>query len=185
MGLNHTLMSTDPNATVEYAGGISEAPEERTTDVFWPSTFENQGFANTLNIQNSTTDSAAAATALATGYRTLNGALGMIPADLDGDGEEKEFRTVQNVREAATLAGKATAVLSTDKLTGATPNAFIVHHYSRKDKKLLLEQQEALDSTRLDCSYLWCSYDSDDLLKNFKKAIDVCDDNPGGFFIML
>ena len=184
MGLNHTVMASDSDAIVEYAGGVSTVPEESTTDIFWPSTFDNQGLANTLNIQNSTTDSAAAATALATGYRTLNGALGMIPADLDGDGEEEEFRTVQNVREAATLAGMSTSVLSTDKLTGATPNAFIAHHYSRKDKKLLLEQQKALDSTRLDCSYLWCSYDSDDFLKEFKKAIDVCDDNPDGFFIM-
>lgn len=184
MGINHTIMATDKDCMVEYAGGVAVSPEETTTDVFWPSTFENQGLANTLNIQNSTTDSAASATALATGYRTLNGALGMIPADLDGDGEKKEFCTVQNVRESATLAGRATAVLSTDKQTGATPNAFLVHHHTRKEKKLLLEKQEALDSTRLDCSYLWCSYDSDDFFSKFKKAIDVCDDNPGGFFLM-
>lgn len=184
MGLNHTKMSTDEKATVEYAEGIISAPDEKGFDTFWPSTFTNIGSAVTLNIQNSTTDSAAAATALSTGCKTLNGALGMIPCDLDGDGEENEYRSVQNVREAAALKGKATAVLSTDRQTGATPNGFLVHHSSRKDKDIILKQQTALDMSRLACNYLWCSYDSDDLFSEFCDALDTCDDNPGGFFIM-
>lgn len=184
MGLNHTKMATDENPLVEYAGETLATPDESGCNIFWPSTFENIGKAVTLNIQESTTDSAAGATALSTGYKTLNGALGMIPADLDGDGEENEFRSVQNVREAATLRGKATAVVSTDKQTGATPNAFLVHHTSRKDRDIILEQQTALDMTRLACNYVWCSYDSNDVLENFIEAVDTCDDNPGGFFIM-
>ena len=184
MGFNHTKMATDPDCRIKYSDGTVAVPEEAGIDIFWPATFEHAGDSTTLNIFDSTTDSAAGATALATGYKTSNGALGMIPADLDGDGKEDEFRTVQNVREAATLAGKATAVVSTDRQSGGTPNAFLVHHYTRTEKKLILEQQKALDSTRLDCTYLWCSYDSDDVFKNFKKAIDECDDNPGGFFIM-
>ncbi len=184
MGLNHTKMATDDVAVVEYAGGTFASADEKGCEVFWPSTFENIGDAVTLNYQNSTTDSAAGATALSTGHKTLNGALGMIPADLDGDGEKNEYQSVQNVREAACLAGKATAVLSTDKQTGATPNAFLIHHTSRQDRNIILEQQTALDMTRLACNYLWCSYDSDEALENFKEAIDVCDDNLGGFFIM-
>ena len=115
MGLNHTIMATDPAPLVEYGNGRISPPEESGTGVFWPATFDHVGNAVTLNIQNSTTDSAAGATALSTGYKTLNGALGMIPADLDGDGVEDEFRSVQNVRELATLRGKATGVLSTDR----------------------------------------------------------------------
>ena len=108
----------------------------------------------------------------------------MIPADLDGDGEENEHRSVQNVREFASLRGKATAVVSSDKLTGATPNAFLVHHTSRKDRDIILEQQTALDMTRLACNYVWCSYDSNEVVDSFIEAVDVCDDNMGGFFIM-
>ena len=184
MGLNHTLMATDSTAVVEYADGTIASPDEKAIPIFWPSTFDHIGDAVTLNIQQSTTDSAAGATALSTGYKTLNGALGMVPADLDGDGEANEFRSVQNVREVATMMGKATAVLSTDKITGATPNAFLIHHYTRKDKNIIKEQQKALESSRLAPNYLWCSYDSDDILSSFKEAVDKCDDNPGGFFIM-
>ena len=184
MGFNHTILATDRAPVVQHAESSIYAPDEKGTDVFWPSTFENKGEAITLNIQQSTTDSAAGATALSTGYKTLNGALGMIPADLDGDGVENEFRAVLNVREAAALNGLATAVISTDKLTGATPNAFLVHHTSRKDRNIILEQQTALTSTRLDYNYLWCSYDSDEAFDEFKKAIDACDDNKNGFFIM-
>lgn len=185
MGLNHTRMASDSDCRVEYASGNIVSPDEKGFEVFWPSTFDNIGESITLNIQNSTTDSAAGATALSTGYKTLNGALGMIPADLDGDGEENEFRTVQNVREAATLSGKATGILSTDKQTGATPNAFLIHHYTRKDRDIILRQQTALDMTRLACNYLWCSYDSNDAFDELRDAIDTCDDNPGGFFIMM
>ena len=184
MGFNHTKLATDEDPVAQYTESTLFAPDEKGTDIFWPATFENQGESITLNIQQSTTDSAAGATALSTGHKTLNGALGMIPADLDGDGEEDEFRSVLNVREAAALKGLATAVISTDKLTGATPNAFLVHHTSRKDRNIILEQQSALASTRLDYSYLWCSYDSDDVFEEFKKAIDICDDNANGFFIM-
>jgi len=184
MGLNHTKMATDPACIVEYAGGVIEAPDEKATGIFWPSTYEHIGDAVTLNIQASTTDSAAGATALSTGYKTLNGALGMVPADLDGDGDASEFRSVQNVRELATMMGKATAVISTDKITGATPNAFLIHHYTRKDRNIIREQQKALKSSRLAPNYLWCSYDSDEVFAEFTKAVDECDDNPGGFFIM-
>ncbi len=67
------------------------------------------------------TDSAAAATALATGYKAINGTLGR---DANGN-------NVQNIRELAHASGAKTAVLTTDVITGATPAAFLVHIYSR------------------------------------------------------
>ena len=184
MGENHIRLATDENAFVKHTTTAPHHMDETSLDVFWPELFENVGNAFTLNYQLSTTDSAAGATALSTGYKTLNGALGMVPADLDGDGEENEFRSVQNVREAAALSGMSTAVLSTDKITGATPNAFLVHHTSRMEKDLLLEQQTALSLSHLACTYLWCSYDSDDALSELIDAVNECGENPNGFFIM-
>lgn len=184
MGENHINLTTDENAFVSHTNTAPHHIDEKSIDVFWPEYFENCGYAFTLNYQLSTTDSAAGATALSTGHKTLNGALGMVPADLDGDGEENEFRSVQNVREAAALSGMSTAVLSTDKITGATPNAFLVHHTSRKDKDLILEQQTALSLSHLACTYLWCSYDSDDIFSHFVDAVDECTENTNGFFIM-
>lgn len=69
------------------------------------------------------TDSAASASAYATGHKTWNGVLGL-DAELNG---------VQNILEAVRAAGLATGVVSTDALTGATPSAFVVHHGSRND----------------------------------------------------
>jgi alkaline phosphatase len=63
------------------------------------------------------TDSAAAATTLATGVKTYNAMLG-----LDRDGNE-----VESVLEAAQARGMSVGVVTTDRLTGATPSGFTVH----------------------------------------------------------
>ena len=80
------------------------------------------------------TDSAAASTALATGYKTYNGYVGIDAS-----------KTAQlNLRELAFDSGARTAVITTDKLTGATPSGFLCHHTSRKDTAVLQEQIDAL-----------------------------------------
>jgi len=70
-----------------------------------------------------TTDSAAAATAMATGVKTWNGQLG-----LDGDGLD-----VESLVERARARGMSVGIVTTDGLTGATPSAFTVHISSRGD----------------------------------------------------
>lgn len=69
------------------------------------------------------TDSAAAATALFTGFKTLKKALSITP---DG-------RPLKTVFEAAAAAGKATGVVTTVPVTHATPAAAYAHVKSRKD----------------------------------------------------
>lgn len=63
------------------------------------------------------TDSAAAGTALATGVKTTNSSIGV-----DQFGNE-----LTNLVEIASSLNKKTGVLSTDKLTGATPSSFLSH----------------------------------------------------------
>ncbi len=67
------------------------------------------------------TDSAAAATAMATGHKTRMRMLGVLP---DG-------KPVANLVEAARAAGLRTGVVTTDDLTGATPSGFLVHDGDR------------------------------------------------------
>jgi len=69
------------------------------------------------------TDSAAAATALATGVKTNSGVLGM----------DAKLRPVPNVVERAESLGKATGVVSSVLFTSATPAGFVVHNKSRND----------------------------------------------------
>jgi len=79
------------------------------------------------------TDSAAAATALACGRRTLPGMLAM----------DSRGRPVETVLERARAAGKATGLISTIRLTDATPAAFASHvvtrYYQRDIAVQLLE----------------------------------------------
>lgn len=67
------------------------------------------------------TDSAAAATALSTANKTINGYLGV----------DKNGVTHMNIREYAHSIGCNTGVLTTDVITGATPGGFLVHINSR------------------------------------------------------
>ncbi|HAV5984623.1 TPA: alkaline phosphatase [Serratia marcescens] len=68
------------------------------------------------------TDSAASATAWATGVKTYNGALGV---DVNGKGQP-------TLLEIAKAAGKATGNVSTAELQDATPAALVSHVTSRK-----------------------------------------------------
>lgn len=70
------------------------------------------------------TDSAAAATALATGHKTKNGMLGMLP---DG-------KSVRTILEAAQLQGRSTGLVTTTTITHATPAGFAAHVPSRGDE---------------------------------------------------
>jgi alkaline phosphatase len=80
------------------------------------------------------TDSAAAATAMATGFKTDKGVLGLLP---DG-------RAVITLFEAAHDAGFTTAIVTTSGLADATPGGFLAHVPSREDYDQVLTQ--VLDS---------------------------------------
>ncbi len=68
------------------------------------------------------TDSAAAATAMATGAKTYNGAIGV-----GCDGEELRPNLVESFEQA----GKSTGLVTSSAVSSATPAAFAVHDVSR------------------------------------------------------
>lgn len=76
------------------------------------------------------TDSAAAATALATGTKTNNGVVGLGP---DGT-------VVPSILELAKRAGKATGLVTTCQVTDATPAAFGAHVPERSDHSEIARQ---------------------------------------------
>ncbi len=77
------------------------------------------------------TDSAAGGTAIATGTLTINGHVGV-------DKRRKELPTVMDI---AKQIGKATGVVTTDVIYGATPGAFTGHTEDRgKCEELLISQ---------------------------------------------
>lgn len=76
------------------------------------------------------TDSAAGGTALATGFKTNNANIGV------GQHGEK----LHNLVEIASSLGKKTGVLSSDKLTGATPSSFLAHVNERHEYRNIIDQ---------------------------------------------
>ncbi len=79
------------------------------------------GINTTYSSDSLVTDSAAAGTALATGYKTNNGVISQLP-----NGEN-----VKSLIEAAEEQGWATGIVSTTRLTHATPAVFASHNKSR------------------------------------------------------
>lgn len=83
-----------------------------------------------------TTDSAAGATALACGVRTINGYVGVYFFD-----PLAAFAAPMNLTELAELKGMRTGLVTTDDTGGATPAAFSAHTYSRGNYADIAEQQ--------------------------------------------
>jgi alkaline phosphatase len=83
----------------------------------------NMGLVKTQAADDFTTDSAAGATAMATGQKANNRALGLNAA---GD-------SVVNLPYLLRQKGFRTGVITNDELTGATPAAFYAHHGERDD----------------------------------------------------
>ena len=88
------------------------------------------GHARTHSATEVITDSAAAATALATGIRTRNRRLAVAP---DG-------RHALTILEAAHDRGLATGLVATSTITHATPAAFAVHVNDRGDEMAIAAQ---------------------------------------------
>lgn len=82
-----------------------------------------QAWATFDYVKNNPTDSAAAATAMSSGIKTYNAAIGV---DLNGN-------RIKHVLETAEEQGKATGVVSTVQLSHATPAGFVAHNPSRND----------------------------------------------------
>lgn len=88
---------------------------------------EYVGLCKTYSANSRITDSAAAGTALATGYKTNNGMIGMTPDSLPQS----------SIRERAERAGMATGVIATYPVTNATPAAFVAHvDYRHKEDEI-------------------------------------------------
>jgi len=69
------------------------------------------------------TDSAASATALATGYKTYNGAIGL----------DVNKNSVETVLEFAKKQGKKTGIVVTSQINHATPASYLAHNESRRN----------------------------------------------------
>lgn len=83
--------------------------------------FKHVGFSKTQSASDYVTDSAAGGTALSSGYKTYNGAIGV----------DTDTIAQPTILEKAEDNGLATGLVSTSAITHATPASFIAHQPSR------------------------------------------------------
>jgi alkaline phosphatase len=86
-------------------------------------------------VESGATDSAAAATAMATGFKTYNGGIGV----------DANKNPIMNVSELAKKLGKSTGVVTNVQFSHATPACFIAHN-SGRGKYDQIAQEMILDS---------------------------------------
>ena len=92
--------------------------------------FERVALVRTYSADMMVTDSAAAATALATGRKTRYGSAGV-----DAEGNDLE-----TVLERAKAAGKSVGIVTTARVTHGTPAAFYANVRNRDDEQTIAEQ---------------------------------------------
>ncbi|MBR2860903.1 MAG: alkaline phosphatase [Clostridia bacterium] len=145
---------------------------------FYGYMFPNLGFART-NSLSGVTDSAAAGTALATGYKTHNGYVG----------KNSNLKDVESLTEIAVGLEKGTAVMSTESSTGATPAAFSAHVDSREDTSGILSDQLKLkknSKTLILGNYgtVYSQAKFDEAKKEIRETLEKLSAKEKGFFIM-
>ncbi|MBQ7320715.1 MAG: alkaline phosphatase [Clostridia bacterium] len=161
MGHNHVNLAL--------ANGLSEFVAEQLPNI-GSSVTKSQ---SVIEGKATFTDSAASATALATGHKTVNGYVGV----------NKYVKTIQNVRELADSIGAKTAVLTTDVITGATPGGFLCHHFSRNDTAILQKQVDDLIENGM-IEYCKGSVD-DKLIDETRVALQTISEGDSRFFAMI
>jgi alkaline phosphatase len=102
-------------------------------------------------VQSGGTDSAAAATAMSTGVKTVEGAIGIGPDHTD----------LIHLIERLEVLGKATGVVTSVQWSHATPAGFVAHNFDRENYEAIA--QEMIYDSALDlimgCGHPW--YDAD------------------------
>lgn len=174
MGYEHTQLFDAMDVATE--GDLAYSDGE---DFFYGYMLPSQGQAIT-NSLSGLTDSAAAGTALATGYKTYNEHVGV----------DKDGKNLTSLTELAGSKGMSTAVMSTEDENGATPSTFSAHAPNRDDNTVLVTSRQELVKkygTEIVCGYDY--YDvffmNDMLERPIVNTLEKLNANSKGFFLMF
>ncbi|WP_245867419.1 Alkaline phosphatase 4 [Sporomusa silvacetica DSM 10669] len=104
------------------------------------------GGVRTYGAESIITDSAPAATAFATGYKTSDKFIGILPDKITTPGvapieETLKTKPVPSVLEGAKLAGKATGLVATSNIQHASPAGYSAHWPDRNNYNEIAKQQ--------------------------------------------
>lgn len=168
MGKNQTRLFDYMDNNIDYSDG---------EDIFYGYYLPYEGTSRTESLSG-VTDSAAGGTALATGHKTYNEYIG----------RDKDGNDVKSLTELAASLGKATAVMSTENNTGATPATFSAHSNDRDSSKAINESQLVTMQTYgtvIDCGYDYYTPRMLTTIENhITDTLSKMDADEDGFFLM-
>jgi alkaline phosphatase len=98
---------------------------------------EQTGYVSIFSSNSFVTDSAPAATAMATGQKTNNGVIGQDATAIQG---KKDGKNLTTILELAEKAGLSTGLITTTRITHATPAAFYAHVDNRDNESEIADQ---------------------------------------------
>ncbi len=108
------------------------------------------GAVRTYGADSTITDSAPAVTAFATGHKTFDKMIGVLPGTVTIPGLQKisdnlMYKPTANVLEGAKLSGRSVGIIATSNIQHATPAGFSAHWPDRKNFNEIAEQQVYLN----------------------------------------
>ena len=172
MGVYQTLLFDYMENNVEYGDGEG---------LFYGYMLPYMGYSrtNSLEAPKYITDSAAGGTALACGYKTFNGYVGL----------NRNREPIKNMTELAHELGKSAAVMSTETETGATPASFVVHVGNRNsDSEIIKETFAAKEKygTIVECGFStnFTAQNVAILERDVNSVLEQVSQNKNGFFLM-
>lgn len=122
---NVILMIGDGNGLTQISAAVLANKGETNL-----SQLKSIGFIKTQSADDFTTDSAGAGTALATGKKAANRAIGMT---MDG-------KKAENLTELLSKKGYVSGLVTTDEIAGATPASFYAHQKDRSSTDAILAE---------------------------------------------
>jgi alkaline phosphatase len=131
------------NVIVLIGDGMGFDPIEVTSVVHGDLSMQSMtgvGYTRTNSRSGEVTDSAAAGTALATGHKAYNGQI-----SVRGDADDENPTPLLTQLELAQARGKATGLISTTRITHATPAAYASHVPDRDMEGTIAEQYAESD----------------------------------------
>jgi len=177
---NYILMIGDgmgPNQTLLFEAMTNNREFGHGEDTFFGYYLPYSGFHRTGSLTG-VTDSAAGGTALACGIKTINYYVG----------QDKDHNPVQSITELAGSLGMATAVMSTEANTGATPAAFSAHADDRELSSDIIPSQAQLKQTYgtiIECGYDYYNTNGvKNICKKVTNTLNTLSEDSDGFFMM-
>ncbi len=133
--------------------------------------FPFSGFAKTYNVDAQTPDSAGTMTAMMSGVKTDVGVIGVTQAIERGDCSTVSGNELVTALELAEIAGKSTGVISTARITHATPAATYAKSADRNWEDISDMPSDAVANGCVDIASQLISFESD--LESRYSGLDV------------